>query len=159
MARKSQWYFQDPAAPEPTRPRTLGVTAIIEREGSILLERRTDAPLWSLISGMVEEDESLADALRREVAEETGLSVSAFELFGTFTDPTRIVSYPDGNVNRVASFAYSVDVETFDGLRASSESEALRFFRREELRELALPATQRPIIDALLSDRTAPHLS
>ena len=159
MARHTQFYLEDPSAPEPTHPRTLGVMAIIERDGSILLERRADAPLWSLIAGMVHDDESLAGALRREVAEETGLAVSGFELFGTFTDPTRIISYPDGNVYRVASFVYSVAVRTFDGLRASPESEELRFFPRAALREVDLPATQRPVIDALLSGRPAPHLA
>ena len=105
----------------------LGVGALIERNGALLLERRVDAPLWSLIAGRVENDESLTDGLRREVLEETGLVVARCELFGTFTDPTRIVAYPDGAVMRVASFVYRVAVESFDGLRASEESEEFRF--------------------------------
>jgi 8-oxo-dGTP pyrophosphatase MutT (NUDIX family) len=132
--------------------------AIIERDGAILLERRTDAPLWSLIAGMVHDTESLVDALRREVAEETGLTVSGYSLFGSFTDPTRIVSYPDGNVYCVASFAYRVDVETLDGLSPSSESEELRFFAKEALLEIDMPATQLPVVEALLSNRAPPHL-
>lgn len=157
--RRAQFYFQDPTAPEPTRPRTLGVMAIIERNGAVLLERRTDAPLWSLIAGMVHDTESLSDALRREVEEETGLMVSAYRLFATLSDPTRIVSYPDGNVYRVASFVYSVDVQTFGDLRPSPESEELRFFAKEQLLEIDMPATQGQVIEALLSGRPAPHLT
>jgi len=136
----------------------LGVGALIERDGTLLLERRVDAPLWSLIAGRVEDDESLTDALRREVGEETGLIVAGYELFGTFTDPTRVIAYPDGAIWRVASFVYLVAVESFDGLRASEESEELRFFARDELHDLDVPATQRPVFDRYLSGQPPPHL-
>ena len=158
MAERAHFYFRDDTAPEPTRPRGLGVLALIERDWSLLLERRTDAPLWSLIAGAVEDTESLTDALRREVREETGLVVSGYELFGTFSDPSRISSYPDGNVLRVASFAYLVEVESFDGLRPSAESEELRFFARDELSGLDLPATQLPVIQRFLAGDPPPHL-
>jgi ADP-ribose pyrophosphatase YjhB (NUDIX family) len=136
----------------------LGVGALIERNGALLLERRVDAPLWSLIAGRVENDESLTDGLRREVLEETGLVVARCELFGTFTDPTRIVAYPDGAVMRVASFVYRVAVESFDGLRASEESEELRFFAKGDLLRLDVPATQRPVFERYVSDKAPPHL-
>ncbi|MBD0330627.1 MAG: NUDIX domain-containing protein [Thermoleophilia bacterium] len=158
MRRSARFYYHDRDAPAPNRPRALSVVALIERDGTLLLEHRTDAALWSLIAGMVEDDETLTDALRREVREETGLELTAVELFGTFSDPTRIVSYPDGNVFRVVSVAYSVAVASFAGLRASEESEALRFFPLAELPFLALPATQRPIVDRLLTGGPPPHL-
>ena len=158
MATRSRFYYRDPTAPEPNRPRTLSVIALIERDGSLLLERRVDAPLWSLIAGHVHDDETLADALRREVREETGLTVSSYDLFGTFSDPSRIVSYPDGNVYRVASFVYTVAVTSFGGLRASAESEELRFFSKSELPALEMPATQQPVIARLLSGDSPPHL-
>lgn len=158
MADRARFFFRDPSAPEPTRPRVLGVVAIIERDGEVLLERRADAPLWSLIGGRVEENESLTDALRREVMEETGLRVSAYTLFGTFSDPSRIASYPDGNTYSVASVAYTVRVESFSPLRASNESEALRFFPKRDLLELDMPAIHRPVIERLLSTAPPPHL-
>jgi 8-oxo-dGTP pyrophosphatase MutT (NUDIX family) len=158
MAERAHFYFRDESAPEPNRPRGLGVIALIERDGSLLLERRTDAPLWSLIAGAVEDTESLTDGLRREVHEETGLVVSAYELFGTFSDPSRIVRYPDGNVIRVASFAYLVEVESFEGLRPSAESEELRFFPKDEVAGLDLPATQWRVIERFLAGDPPPHL-
>jgi len=101
---RAHFYYRDPTAPEPTHPRTLGVIGIIERDGAILLERRTDAPLY-----------------------------------------------------RVASFVYSIEVVSFDGLRVSSESEELRFFPKSELRDVEFPATQRPIVERLLSGHPPPH--
>ncbi|MEX2554676.1 MAG: NUDIX domain-containing protein [Actinomycetota bacterium] len=158
MTRHTRFYYRDPRAPKPNRPFRLGVLALIERDGSLLLERRADAPLWSLIGGDLQDAETLAAALRREVIEETGLAVLSYELFGTFSDPTRIVSYPDGNVVRSVAFVYSVAVDSFSGLRASSESEELRFFPKSELLALDLPATQRPIVERFLSAALPPHL-
>jgi 8-oxo-dGTP pyrophosphatase MutT (NUDIX family) len=158
MTRRAQFYYRDPSAPEPNRPRALGVAALIERGTSLLLERRVDAPLWSLIAGRVEDGESLTDALRREVREETGLSVSTYELFGTFSDPARVICYPDGSIYRVASFVYLVAVESFSGLRASEESEELRFFPNSELLELDVPATQRPVFERYVSGGSPPYL-
>jgi 8-oxo-dGTP pyrophosphatase MutT (NUDIX family) len=158
MPDRSHFFYRDPRAPEPNRPRTLSVIALIARDGSLLLERRVDAPVWSLIAGMVEDTETLTEALRREVLEETGLTVSGLEFFGTFSDPTRIVSYPDGNIYRIASLVYSVSVASLENLQASSESEELRFFPNAEILALDLPATQRHIIEAYLSGGDPPHL-
>jgi 8-oxo-dGTP pyrophosphatase MutT (NUDIX family) len=158
VAERTHFYYRDPTAPEPNHPRTLSVIALIRRDGSLLLERRVDAPVWSLIAGMVHDTETLTDGLRREVREETGLTVSSCELFGTFSDPTRIVSYADGNVYRIASFVYLVGVASFESLRASAESEELRLFPESELLELDLPATQRHILERYLSGEPPPHL-
>ena len=124
----------------------------------MLLERRSDAPVWGLIAGRVDDDETVATALEREVLEETGLIVTGYRLFGTFSDPTRIVSYRDGNVFSVVSFVFLADVATFDGLRASFESEELRFFPKNELLGHDLPATQRHILERYVSGAEPPHV-
>jgi ADP-ribose pyrophosphatase YjhB (NUDIX family) len=154
----SQFYVGDPTAPAPTHPRAFSVYALIEHDEHLLLERRADAPLWSLIAGRVEDDETLVDGLRREVREETGLIVSSYEFFGHFSDPSRIVSYPDGNVYAVVTFAYRVDVQSLNGLRPSRESLELRFFSREELAELETPATQWAALDRFRAGAPGPHL-
>lgn len=61
----------------------LGVGAVVFFQGRILLVRRGHEPLkgkWSLPGGLVEVGESLLDGVRREVLEETGLSVEPVEL-------------------------------------------------------------------------------
>jgi 8-oxo-dGTP diphosphatase len=55
----------------------LGVSACLVADGSVLLVERARAPFagkLSLPGGRVEFGESLAEAVRREIAEETGLS-------------------------------------------------------------------------------------
>jgi ADP-ribose pyrophosphatase YjhB (NUDIX family) len=57
------------------------------RRGSILLVERGGHPLkgyWSIPGGLVETGESLDEAVRREVLEETGLRVKPVKLFGLF---------------------------------------------------------------------------
>jgi len=78
----------------PSRP-FLGVGALIFEDGKILLVERGKEPLkgyWSLPGGIVETGEKLDDAIRREVAEETGLSVEPYDMFEIFE---RII--PDGD--------------------------------------------------------------
>lgn len=62
-----------------------GVGAVALSQGSILLIRRARPPsqgLWSLPGGRVHRGEGLADALRREMREETGLEVEVGKLAG-----------------------------------------------------------------------------
>ncbi len=61
----------------PRRP-LIGVGAILLRRDRILMAQRGKQPLqgwWSLPGGALETGEALADAVRREVREETGLEI------------------------------------------------------------------------------------
>ena len=146
------FYYRDPAAPVPNRPTSPGVVALIARDGALLLECRSDSGLWGLIGGAVDPHESLRDALHREVAEETHLRVVAYALFGTFSDPLRIIHYPSGDIVRILTLAYTVAVASFAPLQLSAESTALRFFPPAELPALDIVATHRHIIDHWLAD-------
>ena len=152
------FYFRDPDAPPPNRPRRVGAAALIENDGTLLLDRRVDPPGWALIAGTVDEGESVLDALRREIAEETGLRVASCALFGVFSDPTRIVSYADGNTYRTVTIAFVVQPERFDKLRPSTETEELRFVSKTDVGRYELIATHRPIIELYLSGDTPPFV-
>lgn len=63
----------------------MGVGAVAVRDNVILVVKRGRAPskgLWSLPGGRVEWGETMAEALRREVEEETGLEVEVGTLAG-----------------------------------------------------------------------------
>ena len=146
----AEFFYGNPNAPRPNRPIGVGVLALIERDGALLMEKRSDCGRWGFVGGAVEVEESLEDALRRETLEESGLIVVGEELFAVFPGPSRLVRYPDGNVVRLMTFVYRAEVENFGTLRRSEESEELRFFRPEELDGLDVIETSRPILAAYL---------
>src|SRR5258705_8423293 len=70
----------------PRRP-ILGVGAIIIEGERVLLVERGREPLkgyWSLPGGVLETGEKLADGIRREVLEETGLEIELVSLVEIF---------------------------------------------------------------------------
>ena len=70
----------------PKRP-LVGVGALIFDSGRILMAQRGKEPLkgwWSLPGGALECGELLADAVRREVREETGLEIEPLRVFEIF---------------------------------------------------------------------------
>ncbi len=103
-ASRAEFFYEDPDAPRPNRPVGVGVLALIERGGELLMELRSDCGRWGFVGGAVEAEESLEEALRRETLEETGLVVTGEELFAVFPGPSRVVRYPDGNVVRLLTF-------------------------------------------------------
>ena len=59
----------------------IGVSAFIARRQAVLLVKRANPPLlWSLPGGLVELGETLRQATKREVHEETGLEIKVGQL-------------------------------------------------------------------------------
>lgn len=61
------------------------VAAVIVRDGEILLVKRGTEPSkgkWSVPGGSIEWGETLTDALKREINEETGLEIEIIRLIG-----------------------------------------------------------------------------
>jgi ADP-ribose pyrophosphatase YjhB (NUDIX family) len=57
-----------------------GVTAVVRRADEVLLVRRADNGQWTPVTGIVDPGEQPAVAARREVLEETGVSVQVEHL-------------------------------------------------------------------------------
>ena len=75
----------------PKRPR-LTVDAIIVRDEKILLIKRGHEPYrgyWALPGGFVEGSETVEEAIKREVLEETSLDVEIKKLVGVYSEPNR----------------------------------------------------------------------
>jgi ADP-ribose pyrophosphatase YjhB (NUDIX family) len=159
----ARFFYRDPDAPAPTHPLRVVVVAFVEhadaeRGETVLMEHRTDCDAWSLLGGRVEADQSLEDAIRQEVYEESGLTVASLSLFGAFSDPSMIAEYAGPTetvIVRVISLAFRVRVDDVSPLRVSAESTELRFFTHEELRTLTIIPTVRHVVDRYLDDRTA----
>ncbi len=69
----------------PSLPITVGVGAFVIRDGGLLVVRRTYGPskgLWTIPSGYVEPHDSVAQAVEREVREETAVAARAEAIVG-----------------------------------------------------------------------------
>jgi 8-oxo-dGTP pyrophosphatase MutT (NUDIX family) len=145
-------YYRDPETPTPNVPRRAGVTALIERDGEVLIERRADDDEWAFVGGALDENETVIEALHREVREETGFEIESATLFGLFSDPTRVVAYPDGNVCRVLSVVFRVVPVGTAAPILSDESLEMRFVTVARLAEVEFWAAHRPIRDARVAE-------
>lgn len=108
-----------------------------KQEGvSVLLIQRKYPPFknsWAIPGGFVLDEESLEAAVRRELQEETGITVNYLEQLYTFGDPGRDPR------QRIVSIAYFALVKSsqFQQLKASTDAEHAQWFGIKELPELA----------------------
>src|SRR2546430_7791471 len=86
----------------------------------ILLVRQAEGGVWSAPGGAIDPEETPADAVVREVWEETGLHTRPLRLLGVYGGPTCLVTYPNGD--RTIYVMTVFECEVLGGaLRASSD--------------------------------------
>ena len=144
-----KFYRNDPNAPKTTMPAHLGANAIITKGDKLLLERRRDSDTWGLVGGGVKKYEEPVDAIAREVWEELGLRISKvrFHKLAVYGEPGRIAAYRDGSIWRMVIVVFAVELPEDVMLRISHESRELRWFSREELKEIEIVVTHSDIVE------------
>ena len=145
-----KFYRGDPKnAPKTTMPAHLGANAIITCNGKILLEKRRDSDTWGLIGGGVKKHESELQAIAREIYEELGLRIpkEKFCKLAVYGEPGRIAAYRDGSVWRMVIVVFGLEFEEEPTMRISSESKELRFFTKEELKDIDIVITHSDIVE------------
>jgi 8-oxo-dGTP diphosphatase len=78
--------------PRPVTPLLAVDCVVLDPEERVLLIRRGHEPFkgsYALPGGFVEVGETVEDACRRELMEETGVKLGKLSLVGVFSDPTR----------------------------------------------------------------------
>jgi len=76
----------------------------------VLLQLRGDDGTWGVPGGRIEPGETLEQAARRELLEETGLSAGDLTQIDVFSGPEFVVRYPDG----YAAYVVGATFETSD---------------------------------------------
>jgi len=87
-----------------------GVTAVFRRESRFLIARQRDTEFWSLIGGGIEPFEEPADALRREVEEELGVTPILKLVVGAYGGPELASTLPNGDRVSYVTVAYECEV-------------------------------------------------
>ncbi len=144
------FYRGDPKnAPKTTQRARLGANAIITCNGKLLLEKRRDSDTWGLVGGGVKRTETQRQAIVREVYEELGLRIPAekFKKLAVYGEPGRIAAYRDGSVWRMVIVVFGLELEEEPEMVISAESRALRFFTKEELKDIQIVVTHSDIVE------------
>lgn len=151
---KAEFYYKDKNAPKPNKPNHIGVSVIIEYNNKILLEHRTDSETWAVIGGGLKIDETLIQCAIRETKEETGIKLANHKLTfcNIYDDPSRIASYSDDGIKRIITVVYKVTLEQEPNLICSKESRELKFFSKDELKNITIAKTHIPIIEDYIYD-------
>ena len=105
-------------------------SVIIQRDGKVLLQRRSDNGEWGLIGGLLEINETYEEAALREVREETGLEVRLDSFLGIFHNHNMVWS--SGDQAHVITAFFTASIISGDP-RIDEESLELRFFGLEEM--------------------------
>ncbi len=144
-----KFYRGDPNAPKTTMPAHLGANAIITFDGKLLLEKRRDSDTWGLVGGGVKKTETELQAITREIYEELGLRIpkEKFKKLAVYGEPGRIAAYQDGSVWRMVIVVFALELDTMPDMTISAESRELRFFTKEELKNIEIVVTHSDIVD------------
>lgn len=108
---------------------------------AILLIKRKYDPFkgeWAIPGGFVEDDESLENAVERELWEETGVKINYLEQLYTFGNPKRD---PRKRIISVAYFGL-VKSSQFEKLQAKTDAEEAKWFNIKHLPKLAFDHQQ-----------------
>ena len=143
------FYRGHPNPPKTTMPAHLGANAIITWGDRLLLEKRRDSDTWGLVGGGVKKTETELQAIVREVREDLGLRIAPerFRRLAVYGEPGRIAAYRDGSIWRMVIVVFGLELEMEPDMIISAESRELRFFAREELKEIDIVITHSDIVE------------
>jgi mutator protein MutT len=116
------------------------VAGIIRNEArEILFQNKGNGEKWSLPAGAIELGEAPAEAVVREVWEETGLHVVPKRLLGVYGGKEFRYEYPNGHKVEYVVFVFECIPVGGEHNPIDSETAELRYFSTEDMPELALP--------------------
>ncbi len=127
---------------------TVGCGAIIEDNcGRILLQQKID--IWGIPGGLLEIGETFEETVRREVFEETNLTITRLKLFGIYSGRNGFAQYANGD--KVFSVQIIFRVTKYEGtVKHNEECRQIQFIHRNEIPENLNPHQAPFIIDWLL---------
>ena len=131
----------------------VGVGALIYQRDRILMAERGGEPLkgwWSIPGGLVESGESLDEAVRREVREETGLQVKPLGVLKIFE---RIIRDAQGAPEYHYVLIDYVCRITSGTLRAGDDVSRAEWVRRRDLKDLRITEGTLAVIEKGFRER------
>ena len=118
----------------PSRPliMTSAGTIIINNEGKILLQQRTDNLKWGFPGGSLELGESFEEAAIREAKEEVGLTLKSLKFFNVYSGEKCYNKYPNGHEIYNASAIFICSNYEGELVLDPEETKSAVFFSKDE---------------------------
>lgn len=126
---------------------TPAVRAALQDEyGRILLVQRSDNGQWVMPAGSLELNESVWDALQREVLEETGLEVQAAHLIAIYSEPRFHFTNAYGGKHQMLALVFAVTAWRGEVTTVTDETTDAQFFALDDLPDIS-PLYQETLAD------------
>jgi ADP-ribose pyrophosphatase YjhB (NUDIX family) len=113
------------------------VAGIVRSDDRILLVQGTDGR-WSTPGGSMELEDTPANAVVREVWEETGLFVRPTRLMSVYGGPEFVVRYPHGDETQYVSAMFECEVISGEVRADGEEIQRAHFWTYEDAARLTL---------------------
>ena len=128
---------------------------VFDEARRILLVRHVEGNQWTTPGGLIEPEETPADAAVREAWEETGLAVELLRIIGVFGGKPCTSTYANGDRMAWVSTVFEAKVVGGTPRHDGEETLEVRFLSVEELRRLP----RKPHVDMFVDAALAGHPS
>ena len=124
----------------------VGAGVFIYKERKVLLQKRRDNYCWSMHGGGVEIGESVEEAAKRELFEETGLIANNLELLGVFSGEDMRYKYPNGDKVSIIGINYICSDFSGELISETDETLELKWFDIDDLPQDISPPDRKPLM-------------
>jgi len=128
-----------------------GTSAVIISDcGEVLLQRRSDLDIWTILGGYLDPGEDVADGIIREVREEAGITVAPEAIVAVLSGPDHFHTYNNGDQVAIVNICFRCH-PTDDSTPQPNDDESLevRYFPPAELPENTFPIHKMLIAKAI----------
>ncbi|MCR8843305.1 NUDIX domain-containing protein [Paenibacillus sp. SC116] len=116
------------------------VAAVVRNEEDhILFIRKGNEQTWGLPAGAIEIGETPAQAITREVYEETGLTIQPTQIIGVFGGEKYQYQYSNGHQVEYLVIVFQCSIISGKLEAKDAEAEQLSFFNESEIPNIAIP--------------------
>ena len=93
--------------------------------------------------------ETEPQAMAREVYEELGIRIpkNRFQKLAVYGEPGRVAAYCDGSIWRMVVVVFGLELEEEPQIVLSAESRDMKFFSKEEIKDIDIVITHSDIVD------------
>jgi 8-oxo-dGTP pyrophosphatase MutT (NUDIX family) len=145
-------YIMDLRTKVGTLPLVVSVAGciILDEDNRILLQHRTDNGLWSHPGGAVELGETVEEAVRREIYEETEIQLDQIEFFKIYSGESQHCIYPNGDEVYFVNVIYTSRSFFGEAVTDNDENLEVKFFEIDDLPPMS--SSNRNIIEEVVEN-------